>query len=127
MKKYLITWGMMVLAVWSLSGCRHHMRMYSENKPRVDQELPPGSDESGRKKTRKVYYLEVTKDSPDAVKTEMEPTKDVSVSSGSDEADVTPAEERASREDRLSYSLDDTREETKTFDSMNFASKESKK
>ncbi len=47
-----------------LSGCWLHARMYSQDRARVDQELPAGTPTEGRKLTRKVYFLEIIKDVP---------------------------------------------------------------
>ncbi len=44
-----------------ISGCGHSLKVYKKDQERVDQELPPGSDVEGRKKTRKVLFWEINR------------------------------------------------------------------
>ena len=120
MKKYLCILGMMILSMVMLSGCLHHVRMYSQDKPRVDQELPPGSDEAGRKKTRKILLVEITKDTPDAAK--KAPSKEVSVKSGSEPQETSQSEKKMQEEKPVTETAERMQNETKSFGSMNFAS-----
>ena len=78
----------MVLALSGLSaGCSHRLHLYSVDQPRVDQELPPGSDTEHRKKTRKHLVLEVINERDVAAKK----TKEVNVSSQTYEEPETAA------------------------------------
>ena len=122
---------MTLVMVLSLAGCNHRMRMYSMDKPRVDQELPPGSDDSGRKKTRKAYYLEITKEADETKKkssavAEKKPGKEVTVKSGTDEEEETDQDTGDAAEGEglgQEASEADTSTSSKVPDqSMNFAS-----
>ena len=60
-----LLFGTLFLFCVSLSACGLKARVYPEDRARVDQELPPGSPEANdpsREKTRRVYSLEVTKE-----------------------------------------------------------------